>query len=304
MTITNQNGLLESGFKKPGLSYLGKIKRFYFEIDNHPSEESRLLIKIPMASFDGKDLIKSFLDENYEKGFIEEYSFGADTLEINYKEDSNHPVNVFANDLADVLEPTGFKCKCNYCEATDFLNYYTNNSVASICCPECATKLMKSFEEDKNAPKKYGKGFLFSLVGAILGSVLWIFLGAIGFVASIAGFAISFCAFKGYDMAKAKLTKTGIILNIVAIVIAFVFAQYAGLYIDCIKEIDWFSGNIGDFVLVLTPILLSDSEIWGAYLPNIAMGVLFAALGTYRTILDKFKIAKKIENFTIQKVEL
>ena len=144
-------------------------------------------------------------------------------------------------------------------------------------------------------------GFLGSVLGALVGSVLWIIIGLLGFIASIAGAAISYCAFKGYSLFKGKLTKKGIVLNIVAIIIAFVFAQYIGLYFDFKEAI---AGADFGLYLMFTPVLFSDSEFLLGLLPNLGLGILFIALGASTSISNNFKAAKNNEELKIEKIDL
>ena len=122
-----------------------------------------------------------------------------------------------------------------------------------------------------------------------------------GFYASIAGLAISFCAFKGYEMAGAKVSKTGVIINVITILIAFLFAQHVGLYIELHKEIPELTFSM--FILN-THLILSDSDVLRYVLPNMGLGFLFVALGAYRTIANNFDAAKQAAGFKIEKVEL
>ena len=171
----------------------------------------------------------------------------------------------------------------------------------SLLCESCGTNVIDQFEKDKLAKNNYIKGFLASLIGALIGSAIWIIIGALGFFASIAGLAISYCAFKGYEIAKGKLTRKGIILNVIAIVIAFLFAQYAVLFIQFMKEFE--NMDLLGFI-ILTPVIFSDLEFVKSLLPDIGLGILFAFLGTYRTIINNYKSAKNAENIKVEKIEL
>lgn len=63
-------------------------------------------------------------------------------------------------------------------------------------------------------------GIIGAFVGALLGSVLWIVIYRLGYVAAIAGIAIAWCACKGYAMlSKGKDMKAAIIPTIIALIV-------------------------------------------------------------------------------------
>lgn len=64
-------------------------------------------------------------------------------------------------------------------------------------------------------------GIIGAVLGVLLGAALWVFLGRIGFIAGIAGYAIVFCGMKGYELLGGHLSKGGIIL-----VLFFLFWQF------------------------------------------------------------------------------
>ena len=85
-------------------------------------------------------------------------------------------------------------------------------------------------EDDNLGENNYIQGAVGSLVGALLGSVIWFLIGMVGFYASIAGYAIAFCAFKGYQLMKGKLTRVAVVINIVAMLIAFLAINYLSYF--------------------------------------------------------------------------
>ena len=52
----------------------------------------------------------------------------------------------------------------------------------------------EDWEKKENLPL----GLIGAVIGILLGSVLWVLIGQIGFIAGIAGYAIVFCGMKGY----------------------------------------------------------------------------------------------------------
>lgn len=301
MNELNRKKIEAMNFKKIGLNYIGKIDDFYFSVEDKNDSENELLISISLEDNSRKSTLFEFFDSLKEKDEIKDYSFDKNKIFVIFKESENSDLEAFLMDYAEKLKNIEASCICEYCNNTQNLSYYTNNSVYTLLCEECGKKLMIKYEEDLNKKSNYVPGFAASLVGAFIGSILWIIIGSVGFVASIAGYAIAFCAFKGYEIAKGKLSRFGIVLNIITILLAFFFAQYMGLFISVHKLQPEISFST---FLIMTPYLFSDIQVIKELLPNFGLGLLFAFLGTYRTIISHFRSAKRNDEFSISKVEL
>ncbi len=297
MNVNNIEQLTQLKFKKIENSWVGKINDFYISIDDE--KENELIIKLNFISSNRGKLFE-FLENEKEADHIESYSINKNQLEIVYKETVEVQLDSFLNEIVSLCGQIEAKCVCTNCEQTQDLSFYTNQKVYSLLCSNCGGRLLSQVEVDNSRRNNYLAGFFASLLGALIGSVAWIAIGALGFFASIAGFAISFCAFKGYELAKGKLSRTGIILNIITILIGFIFAQYAVLFIGFRKEFP--EMNLRDFI-TLTPIIFSDTEILKSLIGDFLLGILFIVLGTFRTIKENFIKAKENKNLQIERVD-
>lgn len=300
MTETNAKKLEELGFKKVGIDYVGKLSSYFFNVEDKQDSENELAISIDIAQNSNKGQFFSFLDKLCGDGKISSYDSVHDSVTMVFCEGGVETVDLFLNELVQQLDSIGAICICQSCQRHDDLAFYTDWKKHLILCSTCASSVMKKYEEEKNKNGNYIKGLIFSLTGALIGSVVWIIIGALGFFASIAGLAISYCAFKGYDMAKGKYSKIGIVINIVSILLAFLFAQYAVVFIEFAKELPGLT--LKDF-MYSTPYLFKDPEFIKAILPNLGFGLLFAVLGSYRTIANNIRTAKNNDNFKIEKIE-
>lgn len=147
-------------------------------------------------------------------------------------------------------------------------------------------------EDDNLGENNYIQGAVGSLVGALLGSVIWFLIGMVGFYASIAGYAIAFCAFKGYQLMKGKLTRVAVVINIVAMLIAFLAVNYLSYFYAIHKEVP--DLTLKAFGQVL-PIIIREPEVLREICLNLGLGLLFMLLGSYRTIKECFDFIKKKE---------
>ncbi len=301
MTENNIEKLDELNFKKIGIDRIGKIGNYFFSIEDKQDSENELIVSFSFAPNNNKSKLFEYFDKLEENNKITEYSLEKSKVNIIYIENDDETIDNFLNNIVNKINEINGKCICSNCENTENLSFYSNGNVYSLLCEKCGTNVINQFEDDKNKANNYVKGFFASLIGALIGSALWIIIGAFGFFASIAGLAISYCAFKGYGIAKGKLSRKGIILNVIAIIIGFLFAQYAVLFIEFMKEFE--NMNLLGFIQ-FTPIIFTDFEFIKSLLPDIGLGILFAFLGTYRTIINNYKSAKNAENIKVEKLDL
>ncbi|MBP5401990.1 MAG: FUSC family protein [Treponema sp.] len=298
MNSINTEKLTELNFQQKGFNWIGKIDQYYFTIEDIQAAEAQLLILMNLSEDFNKEQLFENLDQFVNDKKISHYNYENKILKITYQETNDESIYDVLEQIVAKLENADAKCVCSNCSNTDYLSFYTTKNKTFLFCEKCGKEVLTAFEEEKNKKNNYIKLFLFTLLGALVGSIAWILIGALGYIASIAGFAISICAFVGYDLSKSKYTKTGVIITIVSIALAFFFAQYVGLYIVFAKELP--EMNVLSFVL-LTPIIFKEPEIISAVLRDTGLGLLFIVLGAYRIINEKFIKAKTDSSIELEK---
>lgn len=143
------------------------------------------------------------------------------------------------------------------------------------------------------------------IVGAILGSLLGglsiILFDQIGYVASVSGLILAFCALKGYALLGGKLTRKGIIFSIVLMLIVPYFANQISSAINFAKYVSESGGLAIPFAEAFkaVPALISkDGFDWGMYHYTLDSGKYttgllmiygFAALGAFTTVRSALK---------------
>lgn len=301
MTEANVQILEKLNFKKIQINWVGKIGQYFIDVLDKQDSENEIVVTVLVAPNSNKTSLVELLDNYQKSNVVSDYALSNDQISITFNENCDLSFEDFLNTISGNLKSIEMKCRCQNCNATGELNYYVSGNRYLLLCDSCAEETLKKLQEEKKGNKNYVKGFFYSLVGALIGSLAWIILGAIGFMASIAGAAISYGAFFGYEKAHGKLTKKGIIINIVTIVLAFLVAQYAVLFIAFLKEYP--DLKFLDF-LSITPALFTDWEFVKSILPDIGLGLLFAFLGTSSTISKNLKLAKQNDDFNIEKLDL
>jgi len=69
-------------------------------------------------------------------------------------------------------------------------------------------------------------GTIGAILGALLGGIIWICIGNLGFVAGLAGFAMMFFSIKGYGLFSGHLDKKGQIISLITTFIMIFLANY------------------------------------------------------------------------------
>lgn len=150
-------------------------------------------------------------------------------------------------------------------------------------------------QQEENVAAGIVGAFLFALAGG----VLYFLLDLIGFVASLSGFVGIICAIKGYSIFAKKESTKGVVIAIVMTVLVLVVAWYFGLSYDVYERYQyWYEIGEVDFTLTFAEsvrcayLFLGDLEVAVAYLLNLGLGLLFAAMGAYSSVKVALRRAK------------
>lgn len=139
-------------------------------------------------------------------------------------------------------------------------------------------------------------GVIGALVGSLLGVVFWIAIYHAGYIASIAGIAIIFCALKGYEILGGSLDKQGVIIaSVISLIMVFVANHLAWtfeVYMEMSKyqiissDMSFFDvlKNMSDFIS------LADS--WKEYYSDLGVGYILTLIGGASMIIKKYKQAE------------
>ncbi len=135
------------------------------------------------------------------------------------------------------------------------------------------------------ATEDVGRGVLFSLAAIPLGAALTVAIWQLGFVASISAFALAAAAVwlyakgAGHAPAKGAFAVVAVIVLGVAVSIVGVIASDSFRYLS-----EEYPGTAMSDQMAYVLADLADARIWQGYGGDIAMFVLFAALGTFGVI--------------------
>lgn len=129
-------------------------------------------------------------------------------------------------------------------------------------------------------------GTLGAFVGALVGTICIVILGQFGYIASICGVVMGFCAMGGYQLLGKKMSKKGIIITIVIMLVMVYVSNWFSyaLAVADVAEVDVLTA------FLVTPELVSEGFIdAGAYYKDLVMLYAFMAIGAVPTIKKYFK---------------
>lgn len=184
------------------------------------------------------------------------------------------------------LEPSTTK-KCNIDGYTITLDSGCVNNINSVISAE-----NQDFNE---APNNYLKGFLGALIGGLVGAVLSIILNVIGFVSSISAIVAIMLGSFLYQKFHGKPNKM-MILIVSLTTLVLLAATIPVIYIAVSGFAAYYEGvNIS--ALEAFQILMEDPEFAGMFYTDLALVVVFSAIGTglqIYTLSQKIKRKKNI----------
>ena len=145
---------------------------------------------------------------------------------------------------------------------------------------------------EKNSPveipasENMALGIVGALGGALLGGASIVLLSMMGYMASISGVILAFCTLKGYELLAKGISKKGIAICIVLMVLTPFIADWicwALVFVEA-WEVTFSEA------FMVAPLLLEDGTIaMGDYLKDLGMLYLFVVLGGFCFVRDALK---------------
>jgi hypothetical protein len=189
------------------------------------------------------------------------------------------------------------------CEATDG-KWMLIEGVAYYMHSGCAEKAIRDIgeENERRAQEDTGSylsGTVGALLGSALGAVVWAIVLMLGYMASIVGLLIGWLSDRGYRLLKGKNGKGKVAILILSVIFGVVAGTIGADVITLLQMIG--NGELpgivaGDIPVVMLTLFIDDPEYRAITLKNIAMGLLFAALGVYYFV---FRTGKEVADAKI-----
>lgn len=168
-------------------------------------------------------------------------------------------------------------------------------------CPDCFESVSASMNDrahvEAETPENVPAGIVGALGGALLGAVVVVLFGRLGYVTVLSGLIAAICSLKGYELLAKKMSVKGAIISCVAMLAMIYVGHRADWAIEAAQyfEVDFFKA------FRAIPALIQEEVIEKAqYVKGLLMVFLFALLGAIPTVISSIRGQKT--KYTVQKL--
>ena len=132
-------------------------------------------------------------------------------------------------------------------------------------------------------------GIVGAFLGGIIGSLLIVLIGLLGFVASIGGVAVAVTTLTGYEKFAKKLSVRGIVISVIVMIIIITFITRLEWTIDICMEMSEYGGDISPLAVFLNMhAILKEFDCVADYVKEIVVLFIFTAIGAVPTVKRKY----------------
>lgn len=154
---------------------------------------------------------------------------------------------------------------------------------------EFENEVMGSAPAEVKAPENVLLGLIGALVGAVLGGASIILLSQLGYIASISGFILAICTLKGYELLGKRLSKKGIVLCVILMIVTPFVADWIDWAIFLMKDYSEYGLTLVDSCIMLGELMAEGYVDMFEYVKNLGMIYLFVILGAFGTLKNVLK---------------
>ena len=154
---------------------------------------------------------------------------------------------------------------------------------------EFEDEVMGSAPAEVKAPENVLLGLIGALVGAVLGGASIILLSQLGYIASISGFILAICTLKGYELLGKRLSKKGIVLCVILMIVTPFVADWIDWAIFLMKDYPEYGLTLVDSCIMLGELMAEGYVDMFEYVKNLGMIYLFVILGAFGTLKNVLK---------------
>ena len=205
--------------------------------------------------------------------------------------------------FASFLKENELKPGCVGCDKEGLHDFYSVEDALVCLCDDCAAAMSEEKDEEIQLSSQGSRvsGVIGAFLGGLVGTIPWIILSLLGYVASLGGLAISYAAFYGYKLLKGRLDSRAFIIAInilVVVIMTFVatILSECAVYLADVGAAGYDGGSLMEllrlaFRMPFDPELAAVTEIWRV----LGTSYLFSGLGTLACLLDLGKRLKNVQ---------
>ncbi|KXT80501.1 hypothetical protein STRDD11_02118 [Streptococcus sp. DD11] len=183
------------------------------------------------------------------------------------------------------LRERGFSNVCEQSGETGQIDVYQLGGNLLILSPESFSQLSSGLSLDNqtydNQKENIVGGIVGAFIGSLIGGALILLLAQMGYVAFAAGLAMGFCTIKGYELLGKKLSRTGIIISVVLMIIVIFGANQLDYALLILREYP--DANVFDAFTFVNEMIFS-GQFPDNYWFNIILLYVFTGAGAFGSI--------------------
>ena len=150
-------------------------------------------------------------------------------------------------------------------------------------CEDCGAPVTRQTELPAGKRENVLTGTVGALIGAALGGGSIILLSQVGYVASLSGLILAICTLKGYELLGGTLSKKGVLISILLMLVTPYIADRLDWAIVIIQSFPEENITLGEAFAAVHAVIES-ADMVGDYMKNLLMIYGFAILGAFGTL--------------------
>jgi hypothetical protein len=211
--------------------------------------------------------------------------------------------------IIDLFVGYDIQSVCQLCKLRKPDEYYESAGEIIAICEECVSEIPESNGGIQTLQSNIPLiSILGAIIGAFVGSSLWIIFALLGYIAAYGAIAISLVSYALYKKLGGRPSIIGLIVIIISSLVAVVFAEMLVVGIEEIKYLHGGQIQIEVSLKFISEIVTTGYETimsgkYDAVYRNLGIGVLLAGVGTY-PVIKWITHSLKLKKIEIRKIEV
>lgn len=224
---------------------------------------------------------KKFLGACAVNGYRVDFNVKPSGLSIKSTVNNNllHALEAVAVNLSKL----GYENCCQVCGQTENVGTYFAYNCTARLCNSCHQTYVERNDAVRQEKSKKTENIVGGIIGALLGSLIGaaaiIIFSQLGYIAAISGVIMGVCALKGYELLGGKLSKAGIVISSIIMVIMVYLSFQLDLAIVLHNEYPAY--GIFDAFKLINDIVFYDAA---SFLPHLILLYIFTFVGAAPTV--------------------
>ena len=227
---------------------------------------------------------------------VGDYVIEVKLMPANLAKNTTPMIDSVTNHLIGFLQTEGAGTGCQMCGAEYDVSSYDVNGAPHFLCSTCARQSMNQMEAERQSKLSVDSnlplGIIGALIGSLLGAALWVFIYQGGYIAGLAGLAIFVGAMKGYSILGKNVDRKGVVVCVIITIIMIFLANEFSIRLSV-----YLAAKEQHMHMSFAEInrkwsrFMRDDDFKFAYIKDLCMGYVLAAVGLIGTVKQSFRNA-------------